>query len=135
RRIGSREDQARLRVEAPQPVPPVLADPERVERVVVNLVTNALKYSTPGKPVVVRVQPSDGEAMVSVIDEGPGISSEELPHLFQRYRRAAAGNKAGGLGLGLYIARLIVEAHGGRIWVESEVGKGSTFSFTLPLAE
>jgi signal transduction histidine kinase len=133
-RIGTLDDQARLRVDAPDLAPPVLADPERIERVLVNLVSNALKYSTPGTPVVLTVQPRDGEAVVSVVDQGPGIPPEEIPRLFQRYRRADAGRKTGGLGLGLYIARLIVAAHGGRIWVESEVGVGSTFSFTLPLA-
>ena len=66
-------------------------------------------------------------------DQGVGIPPEDIPHLFQRYYRAQTARKAEGLGLGLYITRLIVEAHGGRIWVESEVGKGSTFSFSLPL--
>ncbi|MHB1417902.1 MAG: ATP-binding protein, partial [Chloroflexota bacterium] len=133
-RVVAPADEARLRVDTPDWAPPVLADPERIERVITNLITNALKYSTPGTPVVVRVTPHDGEALVSVTDEGPGIPPEEMPHLFQRYHRAAAGRKAGGLGLGLYISRLIVEAHGGRIWAESEVGKGSTFTFTLPVA-
>ena len=134
-RLASPADQKRLRVEAPEWVPPVLADPGRVERALANLVTNALKYSPADKPVGIRVEAKDGQAVVSIVDQGPGISAEDVPNLFQRYFRAqAAKSTAESLGLGLYIARLIVEAHGGKIWCESELGKGSTFSFTLPLA-
>ncbi len=133
-RVGSRDDQARLRVEVPEPVPPVLASPEQMERVLVNLISNALKYSPDEQPVVVRIGQAAGKATVSVIDRGIGIAAEDIPYLFQRYFRARAGGTREGLGLGLYIARLIVEAHGGMIWVESEPGKGSTFSFSLPLA-
>ncbi|HLZ31936.1 MAG TPA: ATP-binding protein [Chloroflexota bacterium] len=112
----------------------VSADPERIERVLTNLLTNALKYSPPRTPVVVGVAEAPAEAVVSVADQGAGIAPEELPRLFQRFTRGRAGPKAdvSGLGLGLYIARLMVEAHGGHIRVESEVGKGSTFFFTLP---
>ena len=134
-RIGSPAEQARLRVEAPEWVPPVLADPALVERVVANLVGNALKYSAEDKPVVVHVGGSASEAIVRVIDQGAGIRPEDQPHLFQRYYRAMQlRQRHEGLGLGLYISRLIVEAHGGQIWVESELCQGSTFSFTLPLA-
>jgi signal transduction histidine kinase len=72
--------------------------------------------------------------VVSLADQGPGISPEDLPHLFERFFRARRPEQAEGLGLGLYVTRLLVEAHGGRIWAESEPGKGSVFSFTLPLA-
>lgn len=133
-RVGTAEDRARLRVDIPAWVPPVLADSDRIERVLVNLLTNAFKYSQPGTPITVHVEQIDGEAQVSVTDQGSGIPPEELPHLFQRSYRATTRKKAEGLGLGLYISRLIVEAHGGRIWAQSEVGKGSTFTFTLPIA-
>jgi PAS domain S-box-containing protein len=115
----------------------VSADPERIERVLTNLITNALKYSPSPKPVIVGVERSHGEAVVSVADQGPGISPEELPRLFQRFTRGREGPRSdvSGLGLGLYIARLMVEAHGGRIRAESDLGKGSTFSFSLPLEE
>jgi two-component system, OmpR family, phosphate regulon sensor histidine kinase PhoR len=115
----------------------VSADPERIERVLTNLITNALKYSPSPKPVVVGVEQTNGEAVVSVADQGAGISPEELPRLFQRFTRGREGPKSdvAGLGLGLYIARLMVEAHGGRIRAESDLGKGSTFSFSLPLEE
>ena len=81
-----------------------------------------------------RVEQRDDETVVSVVDQGDGIPPEELSRLFQRFTRGRAGPKAdvAGLGLGLYIARLIVEAHGGRVWAESTVGSGSTFSFSLP---
>ena len=134
-RLGSANDQSRLVVDCPEEAPVVPADPERLERAVVNLLTNALKYSPAESPVVVRVRAADREVIVSVVDQGEGISPDALPQLFQRFRQAEAGKKvAGGLGLGLYITRLIVEAHGGRVWVESEPGKGSTFFFTLPFA-
>jgi PAS domain S-box-containing protein len=115
----------------------VSVDPERIERVLTNLIANALKYSPPFRPVVVDVAHGPDEAVVSVSDQGGGIPPEELSRLFQRFTRGREGPKAdsSGLGLGLYIARLIVEAHGGRIRVESEVGKGSRFFFSLPLVE
>ncbi len=133
-RVGSLQDRARIQVEIPEWVPPVAADHDRIERAIVNLITNALKYSPPDSPVVVRVGRSDGQAVISVSDRGVGIPPEDLPHIFDRFFRARTGKKAEGLGLGLYITRLLVEAHGGRVWVESLVGEGSTFSFTLPLS-
>ncbi|MDA8216486.1 MAG: PAS domain S-box protein [Dehalococcoidales bacterium] len=134
RRIGTPKEVKRIHVETPEWVPPVSADSALVVRAVVNLLTNALKYSPPDSPVTVRIKPDKGEAVVSVMDRGSGIPQEDIPYLFERYYRAKTGKKTEGLGLGLYITRLILQAHGGRIWVESEVGKGSTFSFTLPLA-
>ncbi len=132
-RVGTAEDRERIEVVTVTKLPRVLADPDSVERAIVNLLTNALKYSPPTSPVILRVGREDGEALISVTDYGVGIPPEDLPHLFQRFYRAKTAKEAGGLGLGLYITRLIVEGHGGRIWVESELGKGSTFSFTLPL--
>jgi PAS domain S-box-containing protein len=133
-RIGTRDDRARLRVECPREIPPVWADSAQVERAIVNIVTNALKYSPPEKPVQVQVEPGDGEAVISVIDKGIGILPEDLPYLFERFYRARVGRQADGLGLGLYITRLIVSAHGGRVWAESRLDEGSTFHFTLPYA-
>jgi NtrC-family two-component system sensor histidine kinase KinB len=136
REIEDRLGSSRVRV---QTVPADLAqevsvDSERIERVLTNLITNALKYSPRTTPVVVRVEARDGATIVSVVDQGEGIPPEELSRLFQRFTRGRAGPKAdvAGLGLGLYIARLIVEAHGGRLWAESALGNGSTFSFCLP---
>jgi signal transduction histidine kinase len=134
--VGAPADRERIQIETTEWVPPVSADPARLERALMNLLTNALKYSPPDSPVVVRVACGDGEAVISVSDRGPGIPPEELPHLFQRYyrSRSTTAKKVGGLGLGLYITRLIAEAHRGRVWVESEPGQGSTFYFALPLA-
>ncbi|WP_242345705.1 sensor histidine kinase [Anaeromyxobacter terrae] len=123
----------RVRVVASEDVPPVQVDPARLERVIVNLLTNALKYSPPDAPVEVRVSRADGEAVVSVSDRGVGVPPEELPRLFERYYRARSAGRTEGIGLGLYIARQLVLAHGGRIWAESRVGAGSTFAFALPI--
>ena len=134
-RLGASGERARLRLECGEKLPAVLADHDRLERAIVNLVSNALKYSAPDTLVVVRVEQRDNMVVVSVIDRGVGIPRDELPHIFERFYRARTAKRAEGLGLGLYITRLIVEAHGGRIWAESEVGKGSTFSFALPVKQ
>jgi len=124
----------RIRVDAPPDLPPVSADPERLQRILLSLLSNALKYSAPDTEVIVHLRQHDGEIITSVEDHGRGIAPEELPRLFQRYYPEAPGQRREGLGLSLYVTRMFVEAHGGRIWVESQVGKGSTFSFSLPLA-
>lgn len=105
-------------------------DADRVAQIVSNIVGNALKYGDAAFPVVVRVEDGD-EPSVAVIDRGPGIAEEHLPKLFERFYRADVTG-AGGLGLGLFIARMLAEAHGGRIAVESRAGEGSTFRAVLP---
>ena len=117
------------------PVPPaVLGDSWRLQRVVLNLLNNATKFSSEGAAIVVRVAEKDGNAVVSVRDTGPGIPGEMMPRLFEQFftSRASSPGRSFGSGLGLPIAKGIIEAHGGEISVESEVGRGSTFSFTLP---
>ena len=115
------------------PLNVVHADASLLERVVANLVTNALKYSAEDAPVSVRLARKESDVVLEVIDRGIGIAPESVNRLFERYYRAPGGKaRASGLGLGLYIARLIAEAHGGRIDVSSEVGKGSTFKLILP---
>ena len=113
--------------------PPVAADPQRVEQIVTNLLENASKYSTEGSPIRILIASTDGGATIAVQDEGPGISPEELPRLFDRYfqTQRARGTRRG-LGLGLFIAKGLVEAHGGRISVESIPNVGSTFRVWLP---
>lgn len=124
----------RIRVVVPVPVSDVLADPDRLERIVTNLFTNALKYSDPGSEVLVTVDEIGTEAVISVKDRGPGIPPQEMPLLFERYKRGkSAGQRRDSLGLGLYVTKGLVEAHGGRIWVESEPGVGSTFHVALPI--
>lgn len=124
--------QQRVLVHTAASGPHVSGDGSRLERVLDNLLSNALKHSASDAPIVVEVS-EDGEvAALSVSDQGRGIPPEQLPHLFQRFYRPP-GTTADGLGLGLYIARLIVEHHGGLIHVESEVGRGACFRFTIPL--
>jgi signal transduction histidine kinase len=110
----------------------VNADAQRVRQVVANLVSNALRHAPDsGNHVLVSALSLPGEVQVSVADDGPGISPEEIPYVFDRFWRGD-GARAGGSGMGLAIARELVRAHSGRIWVESELGEGSTFRFTLP---
>ena len=112
---------------------PVLCkvDPDRVEQVVANLLQNALKYGR-GAPVVVRARAEEGQAVVEVADRGIGIPREHQARIFERFERAVPPHSASGLGLGLWIARSLVEAHGGSIAVESTPGRGSTFTVRLP---
>jgi signal transduction histidine kinase len=125
-------DAARVDNEVPAGLPAVLADPDRLDRIVVNLVGNALKYSH-GRVVVQAVR-EGGAVRVSVADRGPGIAPDDLPRIFERYYRGQR-HEGEGLGLGLFIVRKLVEAHGGRIWAESRPGEGSTFTFTLLVGE
>jgi len=126
-------DPARVRLDLPPDLPLAWADPARLDRVFLNLLGNALRHSPPGAEVRIRAEARGDEVAVAVEDSGQGVAPEDLPHLFERFYRgkASAGD---GLGLGLYIVRLLVEAHGGRIRAESTPGRGSAFTFTLPLA-
>jgi signal transduction histidine kinase len=108
-------------------------DPERIGQVIDNLISNAIKYSPAGGPVLVSLSRGAGEAYLEVADRGLGIKPEELERLFQPYSRLHDG--IGGLGLGLFISRAIVEAHGGSIRVRSEVGRGTTFELALPTCD
>jgi signal transduction histidine kinase len=110
----------------------VSADPVRLEQVVMNLLTNALKFTPAGGAVHVEVSGQPLGLEVSVSDTGPGITAEELPRLFEKYSQTSTGATKPGTGLGLVIARHLVDAHGGRIWVESAPGGGARFAFTLP---
>lgn len=125
-------EQSRLRVVAPATPQRVLADRVHLERILGNLLSNALKYSPPDAPVVVRVEGQGETVTVAITDQGPGLSAEEQAGLFKRYARTQQSQGTAGLGLGLYITRALVEAHGGGVWVESEPGKGTTFGFSLP---
>jgi len=123
----------RIAVTAMDALPPVFADRSYVERVVVNLIVNAMKFSGEESPVLIGAR-QDGDFIVtSVSDKGIGIPADEVLYIFDKYRRGSFGKKESGSGLGLFIVRSIVEAHGGKIWVESAPGKGSVFRFTLPL--
>jgi len=104
-----------------------------MEQVVTNLLTHALKYGA-GKPIHVSVGVEDGEAVLRVRDGGIGIAPEHQPQIFERFMRAVSDRHYGGMGLGLFITREIVQAHGGTAGVESELGKGSVFTVRLPRA-
>ena len=117
-------------------LPMVYADPERVTQLLSNLVGNALKFTPAGGRVEVRVNPYHEGVMVSVVDTGEGIPTDQLPHVFDRFFQVSSSRMGArhGAGLGLPIARGIVEAHGGTIWIESGLGRGTTVRFTLPAA-
>ena len=125
----------RIKMEMNEHLPRIQADPVYLERIVTNLLTNATKYSAPESDVTVTLRATRDEVVVTVEDRGVGIAREEIGQIFDRFYRARSGGKAEGLGLGLYITRQLVLAHGGRIWVESEEGQGSRFCFTLPAAQ
>jgi signal transduction histidine kinase len=115
-------------------LPPILMDTRRVQRVLANLVQNALRHTPSDGTIRIEAKEAGGEVRVSVSDSGEGIPSEEIPHVFEQFFRGdrARSRDEGGSGLGLSIAQRIVAAHGGRIWADSEPGKGATFTFTLP---
>jgi PAS domain S-box-containing protein len=125
------------RVEIELPAAPLGAsvDPDRLERALLNLLGNAQKYGRDGGRICLRLEPHDGEALFSVADDGPGIPLADQPFVFERFYRSdgEATQRSPGSGLGLPIARAIVELHGGRIWVESVPGQGATFYVALPL--
>ena len=123
-----------LRMTCSGDLPPVQADPERVSQVLINLIHNAIKFTPPGGEIVVSGTQLDNEVTICVRDTGVGISPEALPRIFERFYKADRSRSGGGTGLGLSIARHIIEAHGGRIWAESDIQRGSTFYFTLPKA-
>jgi PAS domain S-box-containing protein len=122
-----------IRCDAPEVPIVVTGDEDRLGQVFDNLLGNAIKYSASGAEIVVRVEMTGDDAHLSVTDQGPGIPADALPQLFERFYRGPHAS-AGGLGLGLYICRMLITAHGGRIWATSEPGVGSTFTIALPLA-
>jgi signal transduction histidine kinase len=122
-----------LRLNAPDDLPDVIADRERIAQAISNLVGNAVKFSPAGGEIIVRVAMLDGEMLFSVSDKGQGMSAEQLSHAFDRFWQSSRTDRQGA-GLGLAITKGIIEAHGGRIWAESSPSAGSTFYFTLRTA-
>ena len=123
-----------IRLGTPQDITEVWADPSRLEQVLVNLIHNAVKFTRPGGEVVLSAQIEGEVVRFAVKDTGVGIPADDLERIFERFYKADRARSGGGTGLGLSISRHIIEAHGGRIWVESEEGRGSTFYFTIPVA-
>jgi signal transduction histidine kinase len=145
------ERQLTLISDIPPDLPPISGDRQRLNQVLVNLLANALRHTPPEGTITISAKPVTGgmpasssgsggiegvgpALLVSVADTGQGIPPEDLPYVFERFYRAdkSRARASGGSGLGLAIARQLIEAHGGRIWVESQPGAGATFSFTLP---
>jgi two-component system phosphate regulon sensor histidine kinase PhoR len=121
-----------LRVEVPNRIPMIQADPSRLEQVLVNLIHNAIKFTRPGGVVELSASVEGEFVRFTVRDNGAGIPEHDLERIFERFYKADHARSGGGTGLGLSIARHIVEAHGGKIWAESAEGRGSTFFFIVP---
>lgn len=127
--------QVALQIDTPPELPAVYVDANRVEQVITNLIHNAIKFTLPGGEIRLSACVNEEKSItIKVADTGVGIAPDDIPRIFERFYKADRARSGGGTGLGLAIAKHIVQAHGGRIWVESRLGKGSTFFFTLPLA-
>jgi signal transduction histidine kinase len=124
----------RLKLELPKDLPMAHGDERRLTQVLLNLVGNAVKFTDTGE-VAIRASTADGSFTVAVHDTGPGIAEKDQARIFEEFQQAdlSITKHKSGSGLGLAIAKRIIEMHGGRIWVESDVGKGSTFAFTIPV--
>jgi signal transduction histidine kinase len=134
--VQAHEKGVTLKFEIGETLPEIEADEQRMTQVLFNLMSNALRHTPAGGTITTNAELRDGHVLVSVRDTGTGIAPEDLPHVFERFYRAdrSRARSTGGSGLGLTIAKQIVEAHGGQIWVQSWLGAGSTFAFNLPLS-
>ncbi|HNR01741.1 MAG TPA: ATP-binding protein [Anaerolineaceae bacterium] len=132
-RLQTQTSKHNIIVDIPQPLPIIVADDNRINQVISNLVANAIKYAPDGEIRIRSVQ-KDNNIVVCVSDEGPGIDPNDAPYVFDRFYRAPdASRQTKGAGLGLFLAKAIVEAHGGRIWIDLEVGRGARICFCLPV--
>jgi two-component system phosphate regulon sensor histidine kinase PhoR len=134
-RLQAERSGLRLYLNCPSDLPPVFADPPRMEQVVVNLLHNAIKFTPSGGEISLSAQLHNDSVVFSVEDNGVGISTADLPRIFERFYKADRARSGGGTGLGLAISRHLVEAHSGKIWAESTEGQGSIFYFSLPRAD
>jgi two-component system phosphate regulon sensor histidine kinase PhoR len=114
-------------------LPSVQADKRRIRQTIVNLIHNAIKFTNTGGKIMVTTRIHNGSVTVDISDTGIGIAKRDLPHVFERFYKGDRDRSGGGTGMGLAIAKHVIEAHGGSIWVQSEEGKGSNFSFSLPI--
>jgi signal transduction histidine kinase len=134
RRLRLQYPTREVKLRFPPNLPRVSVDPARTERILYNLMDNALKYSADGSRVEVFARKEKNGLIVGIHDRGAGISPQDQRRIFEPFERLDSGVKTKGIGLGLVVCKRLVEAHGGRIWVESKLGQGSTFSFTVPRA-
>jgi len=134
-RLRAGEKKIEVTAEIPANLPEVAADRRRLAEVLQNLLDNAVQYTLPGGKIIVRAEAADREVILTVADTGIGIPRADQPRIFERFYRVdvARSREAGGTGLGLSIAKHLIEAQGGRIWVESEVGRGSQFHISVPI--
>jgi two-component system phosphate regulon sensor histidine kinase PhoR len=123
-----------LNLDVDSMLPDLIIDQYRIEQVLLNVVHNAIKFSHRGGSIKISVRKCDNEIIFAVTDTGIGIPASELPRIFERFYKVDRARDDEGIGLGLAISRHIISAHGGRIWAESEEGKGSIFYFTIPLS-
>jgi signal transduction histidine kinase len=132
-RFHTQTSEHTIEVNFPQGFPIIMGDEERLAQVISNLISNAIKYSPGGGKIMISGQVRPEQIIVCVSDQGPGINPQDIPHVFDRFYRAAeATRRTKGAGLGLYLARAVVEVHGGRIWVDPKPGAGARICFSLP---
>jgi len=133
-RLQAERSKLELKIECSDDLPIIQVDPDRMEQVLINIIHNAIKHTSPGGRIIVSAEQLENEVVIRVKDNGEGISEKDLPRIFERFYKTDQARSSGGTGLGLAIAKHVVEAHGGRIWAESELGMGSTFSIALSLS-
>jgi signal transduction histidine kinase len=134
-RFQTQSERHRFVVQFPPSFPVVIADEDRIAQVVNNLISNAVKYSPEGGTITISGRTRTDDILVCISDEGPGISRQDAPYVFDRFYRASdAARTTKGTGLGLYLAKAVVEAHGGQIWVDEGSAKGACICFSLPRA-
>jgi PAS domain S-box-containing protein len=135
KRFAAQAEINNLEIDFPPDFPPVSADPEKIEVILTNLLDNAIKFSPQGGTITIKGEVSENKALVSVADEGIGVPLRDWDRIFARFYRVEDDltKSTRGTGLGLYICKTLIEAHGGRIWTESELGRGSRFTFSLPI--
>jgi len=134
--INALEKNIRIKLEEATQIPEIRIDPVHMEQVISNLLTNAIRHTQSGGSITVTIKNDEGGLAISVADTGEGITPEDLPYVFERFYRSGSSRsrKEGGTGLGLAIAKQMVEAHGGKVWVESKMSTGSIFSILLPFS-